>query len=285
MRHTAFLLVLAATTKSVYRIGSVTKQFTASAVMQLVDQHKIRLDDSIATWLPALPATWHKVTVRQLLNHTSGIPSYTDIGERWTRRWGEEMTPDTLVAFTARDTMWFPPGTQWRYDKPGRHPQLPCHPTDSAPRARVREGRRPVDQHAVPRHVAAVCRGCALLNIGRPDPVESCPAHRSHRVGDILRIDDHTRRRRREERAALRQRLGAERPALGDRADQRRRGPCRRFAEAAGGPERQSTAVPRRSHLWHELRSVAAADLHRRGNEGDQGDPPPGRRPLRRDAE
>lgn len=108
-----------ASPKSVYRIGSVTKQFTASAVMQLVDQRKIRLDDSIATWLPALPVAWHKVTVRQLLNHTSGIPSYTEIGERWTRRFGEEMSPDTIVALTARDTMWFAPGTKWSYDNTG----------------------------------------------------------------------------------------------------------------------------------------------------------------------
>jgi CubicO group peptidase (beta-lactamase class C family) len=57
--------------------------------------------------------------VRQLLNHTSGIPSYTDIGPSWVRRWGEEMNPDTLVALTAKVPMWFAPGTQWRYDNSG----------------------------------------------------------------------------------------------------------------------------------------------------------------------
>lgn len=108
-----------ATARTVYRIGSVTKQFTAAAVMQLVDQNKVKLDDSIATYLPALPAAWRRVTVRQLLNHTSGIPSYTDVGDRWRRRWGEEMTPDTLVAMTASDTVWFAPGSGWRYDNTG----------------------------------------------------------------------------------------------------------------------------------------------------------------------
>ena len=108
-----------ATAQTVYRIGSITKQFTASAVMQLMEQGKVRLDDSIATYLPALPPAWSAVTVRQLLNHTSGIPSYTDIGDRWTRRWGEEMTPDTLVALTANDTLWFKPGSKWRYDNSG----------------------------------------------------------------------------------------------------------------------------------------------------------------------
>lgn len=110
---------VSATEHSVYRIGSVTKQFTAAAIMQLVEQGKVRLDDSIATYLPVLPLLWHQVTVRQLLNHTSGIPSYTSLGPKWRRRWGEEMTPDTLIALTAGDTMWFAPGSNWRYDNTG----------------------------------------------------------------------------------------------------------------------------------------------------------------------
>ena len=108
-----------ATAQSVYRIGSVTKQFTAAAVMQLVEQGKVKLDDSIGAHLAGLPAPWRPVRIRQLLNHTSGIPSYTDIGDRWRRRWSEEMSPESLLAFTVADTMWFPPGTQWRYDNTG----------------------------------------------------------------------------------------------------------------------------------------------------------------------
>src|SRR5205085_11224134 len=76
---------VAATARSVYEIGSITKQFTSAAVMQLVEQGKVRLDDSIGAHLTTLPATWRGVTVRQLLNHTSGIPSYTDVGARWAR--------------------------------------------------------------------------------------------------------------------------------------------------------------------------------------------------------
>lgn len=110
---------VAATPRSVYRIGSVTKQFTSAAVMQLVEQGKVKLDDSIAVYLPTLPVMWRPVTVRQLLNHTSGIPSYTGIGAAWKRRWGEEMNPDTLVALTANVPMWFAPGTSWRYDNSG----------------------------------------------------------------------------------------------------------------------------------------------------------------------
>lgn len=104
---------------TVYRIGSITKQFTASAVMRLVEQGKLSLDDSIGALLPNLPEKWRGVTIRQLLNHTSGIPSYTNIGPAWIRRWGEDMPPDTLVALTARDSVWFAPGAQWRYDNSG----------------------------------------------------------------------------------------------------------------------------------------------------------------------
>jgi CubicO group peptidase (beta-lactamase class C family) len=110
---------VAATEHSLYRIGSVTKQFTAAAVMQLVDQGKVRLTDSIGAHLPTLPAAWRGVTVRQLLNHTSGIPSYTDVGEAWRRRWGEEMSPDSLVALTAARPLTFAPGSSWRYDNSG----------------------------------------------------------------------------------------------------------------------------------------------------------------------
>ncbi len=108
-----------ATARTVYRIGSITKQFTAAAVMQLVEQGKVKLDDPIGGYLATLPAAWRGVTVRQLLNHTSGIPSYTNVGPRWVRRWGEEMSPDTLVALTSADTMWFAPGASWRYDNSG----------------------------------------------------------------------------------------------------------------------------------------------------------------------
>jgi D-alanyl-D-alanine carboxypeptidase len=108
-----------ATAATVYRIGSVTKQFTSARVMQLVEQGQLALDDAIGTHLPNLPAAWRAVTVRQLLNHTGGVPSYTNIGPRWVRRWGEEMTPDTLVALTAGDTMWFAPGSKWSYDNTG----------------------------------------------------------------------------------------------------------------------------------------------------------------------
>ena len=108
-----------ATPATVYRIGSITKQFTAAAVMRLVERGSVHLDDPIGRYLPELPGAWRPVRIRQLLNHTSGIPSYTDLGEAWARRWGEYMPPDTLVALTANKPMDFEPGTGWRYDNTG----------------------------------------------------------------------------------------------------------------------------------------------------------------------
>ncbi|HKW48612.1 MAG TPA: serine hydrolase domain-containing protein, partial [Gemmatimonadaceae bacterium] len=108
-----------ATPHTVYRIGSITKQFTSAAVMQLVEAGRVKLDDSIGAYLPTLPARWRAATVRQYLNHTSGVPSYTDIGPRWLKRIGEKMSPDTLVGLTATDSLWFAPGKSWRYDNTG----------------------------------------------------------------------------------------------------------------------------------------------------------------------
>jgi CubicO group peptidase (beta-lactamase class C family) len=105
--------------ETVFQLGSVTKQVTAAVVLQLVEAGRVRLDDAIGDHLPALPAAWRTVTVRQLLNHTSGIPSYTDAGERWTRRWAAALPPDSLVALTAGDAMLAAPGARWRYNNTG----------------------------------------------------------------------------------------------------------------------------------------------------------------------
>jgi CubicO group peptidase (beta-lactamase class C family) len=66
-----------ATAETVYRLGSITKQFTAMAILQLAEQGKLSVDDELTKFLPDYPLAGHKVTVHQLLNHTSGIRSYT----------------------------------------------------------------------------------------------------------------------------------------------------------------------------------------------------------------
>jgi CubicO group peptidase (beta-lactamase class C family) len=108
-----------ATPMTVYRIGSITKQFTSAAIMRLVEQGKLALDDTLGKLLPGTSASWSGITLRRLLNHTSGIRSYTSIGPRWQRRWREDMSPDTIVGLVRDDTLDFKPGTQWRYNNTG----------------------------------------------------------------------------------------------------------------------------------------------------------------------
>jgi D-alanyl-D-alanine carboxypeptidase len=110
---------VAATPQTVYRIGSITKQFTAAAVLELVEQGKVSLDDSIGKHLPSIPAGWRAVPVRQLLNHTSGIPSYTSAGPRWASRMRLDLPHDSLLGIIATDSMDFASGSQWRYNNTG----------------------------------------------------------------------------------------------------------------------------------------------------------------------
>jgi CubicO group peptidase (beta-lactamase class C family) len=108
-----------ATAQTVYRIGSITKQFTAAAVLKLAEQGKLSVDDTVGGRVPSLPAAWRKATIRQLLNHTSGIPSYTSAGPRWQSRMRIDLPHDSLIGIVANDSMDFPLGTQWRYNNTG----------------------------------------------------------------------------------------------------------------------------------------------------------------------
>jgi D-alanyl-D-alanine carboxypeptidase len=108
---------LAAEVNTVYRIASITKQFTAAAVMRLVERGTVKLEDPITTYLPQYPQ-WSSVTVRQLLGHTSGIKSYTSVPE-WRSRWADDLTPAQLVAFVEKSAFDFPPGSNWQYNNTG----------------------------------------------------------------------------------------------------------------------------------------------------------------------
>jgi CubicO group peptidase (beta-lactamase class C family) len=62
-----------------FRLGSITKQFTAAAILHLAEQGKLKLEDPVELYYPGAPAAWDAITIHHLLNHTSGIPSYTDM--------------------------------------------------------------------------------------------------------------------------------------------------------------------------------------------------------------
>lgn len=95
--------------RAVYEIGSMTKQFTAAAVLQLAEQGKLSLDDEITKYLPTYPTQGRRVTVRRLLDHTSGIRSYTEIAS-FGRIAGRTLPRDTLVAMFAAEPFDFEPG-------------------------------------------------------------------------------------------------------------------------------------------------------------------------------
>jgi CubicO group peptidase (beta-lactamase class C family) len=110
---------IAATADTSYRIGSISKQFTAAMTMRLVEQGKIALADAVGQHLPQLPSGWRSVTVLQLLNHTSGIPDYTELGDRWREHWQEALSPAQILALVADDRMDFAPGSKWQYSNTG----------------------------------------------------------------------------------------------------------------------------------------------------------------------
>lgn len=103
-----------ATKETVYELQSVTKQFTATAILMLEEAGKVSLSDRVARYVPDAPATWDEVTVQHLLTHTSGIPDYTDApsffeGIRLDR------SPGDLLKPVMTQPLSFKPGTQWRY--------------------------------------------------------------------------------------------------------------------------------------------------------------------------
>jgi D-alanyl-D-alanine carboxypeptidase len=101
---------------AVYEIGSVTKQFTAAAVFQLRDRGLLSLDDDLTKYLPSYPEQGHHVTIRRLLNHTSGIKGYTEMPEFWTRLVARVQPRDSLVALFSHEPFDFAPGEEMIYN-------------------------------------------------------------------------------------------------------------------------------------------------------------------------
>jgi D-alanyl-D-alanine carboxypeptidase len=99
----------------VFRLGSITKQFTAVSILLLVQDGKLDLQDEITKFLPEYPTQGRTITVEHLLTHTSGIQSYTDMPE-WLPLWRKDMTVKELVALFQDKPMTFEPGASWAYN-------------------------------------------------------------------------------------------------------------------------------------------------------------------------
>jgi len=100
--------------ETVFQSGSVGKQFTATAVMMLVEQGRIGLDDGLAKYFPQAPEAWKGITIRRLLTHTSGMTDYPS-GFDFRR----DYTEDELIARGMAIPLAFPPGAKWSYSNLG----------------------------------------------------------------------------------------------------------------------------------------------------------------------
>lgn len=107
----------AATPDTGYRLASISKQFTATCVLLLVEDGIVTLDDPVQRWLPTLPEATHAVTLRHLLSHTSGLVDYEDlVPESQTQ---QVRDADVLRLLERENRLYFAPGTQYRYSNSG----------------------------------------------------------------------------------------------------------------------------------------------------------------------
>jgi CubicO group peptidase (beta-lactamase class C family) len=102
----------------VFRIGSVTKQFTAIAILQLMEQGKLSLQDEITKYIPDYPTQAYKITIENLLTHTSGIKGYTDVPE-FGKYIKDDLKPAEAIDKFKNLPMEFAPGTKWNYSNSG----------------------------------------------------------------------------------------------------------------------------------------------------------------------
>ena len=102
----------------VFEIASVTKQFTAAAILLLQERGKLSVDDDITKYLPDYPTHGRKITIDHLLNHMSGIPEVTGLPEWWPRR-REDLTLSQLIDLFKDKPLDFNPGEKQAYSNSG----------------------------------------------------------------------------------------------------------------------------------------------------------------------
>jgi CubicO group peptidase (beta-lactamase class C family) len=110
------------TPETIFQTGSVGKQFTATAIMMLMEEGKLGLDDKIAKYIPEAPATWNDVTIRSLLTHTSGIADYggeEDTMSKGVINFRKDYTEEELVQAFAKMPKDFSAGEKWSYSNTG----------------------------------------------------------------------------------------------------------------------------------------------------------------------
>jgi CubicO group peptidase (beta-lactamase class C family) len=101
-----------------FRLGSITKQFTATSILLLEERGKLKVEDPVKKYIPDAPAAWDKITIFHLLTHTSGIPSFTSFPDYESKE-TQAMTPQQLVDWFKDKPLEFEPGSKWNYSNSG----------------------------------------------------------------------------------------------------------------------------------------------------------------------
>jgi len=101
-----------------FRLGSITKQFTAASILLLEERGKLKVEDPVKKYMPDAPAAWDKITIFHLLTHTSGIPNFTSFPD-YRDTEAAATTPEKLVARFRDKPLDFQPGEKWSYSNSG----------------------------------------------------------------------------------------------------------------------------------------------------------------------
>src|SRR3984957_17979708 len=101
-----------------FRLGSITKQFTAASILLLEERGKLKTDDPVKKYMADAPAAWDKVTIYNLLTHTSGIANFTSFPD-YASTETAPTTPEKLVARFRDKPLEFQPGEKWNYSNSG----------------------------------------------------------------------------------------------------------------------------------------------------------------------
>lgn len=104
---------------SMFRIGSITKQYTGAAICRLADQGKLYFDDPLKLYVPEFDTQGREVTLRHLLTHTSGIFNYTNLGAKWQAHMALDLSHSELLGLLEGVPLDFEPGRAYRYSNTG----------------------------------------------------------------------------------------------------------------------------------------------------------------------